>query len=55
MKIYTPIHELEPKEVFHSKIKEYYLNLANQHIPPDLLNKLIDQICDLQYDNYWRF
>lgn len=48
-------HKLEPKENFHTKIEKYYLELAGDRIPTDLLNGLVDKITDAQYDNYKRF
>ena len=48
-------HKLEPKENFHTKIEKYYLELAGDLIPPDLLNGLVDKITDAQYDTYKRF
>lgn len=47
--------KLEPKENFHIKIEKYYLELALNLIPTDLLNGLVDKITDNQYDNYQRF
>ena len=37
-------HKLEPKENFHIEIKNYFLDLAGNLIPTDLLNRLIDKI-----------
>lgn len=48
-------YKLEPKEKFHDKIEKYYLELACNQIPSDLLNGLVDKITDTQYDNYKRF
>lgn len=48
-------NRLESKEIFYSKIEKYYLELAVDQIPVDLLNELIDRITDSQYDNYKRF
>lgn len=48
-------HQLEPKENFHIEIKNYFLDLAGNLIPTDLLNRLIDKITDTQYENYKRF
>ena len=48
-------YKLESKENFHNKIERYYLNLAGNHIPSDLLIGLVDKVTDTQYDNYKRF
>ena len=48
-------NRLESKENFHSKIEKYYLEIAVDQIPVDLLNVLINKITDSQYDNYKRF
>lgn len=47
-------HQLEPKENFHIKIKNYFLDLDGYLIPTDLLSRLIDKITDTQYVNYKR-
>ena len=48
-------NKLESVESFHDKIKKYYLDLANNQIPINLLIELIDKITITQYDNYKRF
>jgi len=48
-------NELESKDNFHNKIERFYLDIANNRIPKDLLNGLVDKITDTQYDNYRRF
>jgi hypothetical protein len=48
-------NKLESKENFRSKIEKYYLDIAEDQIPVDLLNALVDKITDSQYDNYKRF
>lgn len=48
-------NKLESKENFRSKIEKYYLDIAEDQIPVDLLNSLVDKITDSQYDNYKRF
>lgn len=46
---------LEPKEIFHGKIENYYAELAGNQIPSQLLTGLVDKITEIQYSDYTRF
>ena len=48
-------YKLESRENFHNKIEKFYFDIADNRIPKDLLNGLVDKITDTQYDNYKRF
>jgi len=48
-------YKLESKENFHNKIEKFYFDIANNQIPMDLLNVLVDKITDTLYNNYKRF
>ncbi|WP_418501747.1 hypothetical protein [Flagellimonas sp.] len=48
-------NKIEPKRDFYSKIKEYYVGLADNQIPTELLNQIITKVTDEIYSDYKRF
>ncbi|PRX54614.1 hypothetical protein [Flagellimonas meridianipacifica] len=45
-------NKIEPKREFYSKIEEYYVGIADEHIPTDLLYEIISKVTDHIYSNY---
>lgn len=48
-------NRIEPKREFYSKIKEYYIGIADNQIPMELLNEIISIVTDRIYSDYKRF
>lgn len=48
-------NRIEPKREFYSKIKEYYIGIADNQIPMELLNEIISKVTDRIYSDYKRF
>ena len=48
-------YRIESKSEFNKKIENYFVKLAENRIPKDLLQELINKITDEEYDNYNRF
>ena len=48
-------NRIETKREFYSKIEEYYIGIADNQIPTELLNEIISKITDRIYDDYKRF
>ncbi|PKB43057.1 hypothetical protein AX016_1240 [Cellulophaga sp. RHA19] len=48
-------NRIEPKREFYSKIKEYYIGIADNQIPMKLLNEIISKVTDRIYSDYKRF
>ncbi|TCP22362.1 hypothetical protein EV195_11211 [Tenacibaculum skagerrakense] len=48
-------NRIEPKQEFYSKIKEYYIGIAENQIPLELLNEIILKVTDRIYSDYKRF
>jgi len=48
-------NRIEPKREFYSKIKEYYIGIADNQIPMELLNEIILKVTDRIYSDYKRF
>ena len=55
MSIWKTENEIESKENFYQKIEKYYSEIANELIPLDLIQKIIVNITNSQYDTYQRF
>ena len=48
-------NRIEPKREFYSKIEEYYIGIADNQIPMELLNEIISKVTDRIYSDYKRF
>lgn len=48
-------HRMKPKKDFRIKIKDYYEELAQDHIPKKLLNQIILTVTEIIYDQYTDF
>lgn len=48
-------NKIEPKKVFNSKIREYYVKLSDNQIPSELLKKVISKVTEQIYSDYKRF
>tara|TARA_R110000744_G_scaffold151843_1_gene265504 strand:- start:96 stop:467 length:372 start_codon:yes stop_codon:yes gene_type:complete len=55
MNFWKTENKLEPKNNFQSKIEKYYSELAGEIIPVGLVNEIINDITDDQYETYQRF
>lgn len=55
MSIWKTENEIESKEDFYQKIEKYYSEIANELIPIDLIQEIIINITNSQYDTYQRF
>jgi hypothetical protein len=47
-------NRIKPKREFYSKIEEYYIGIADNQIPMELLNQIILKVTDRIYSNYER-
>ncbi len=48
-------NRIEPKQEFYSKIREYYIGIAENQIPLELLNEIILKVTERIYSDYKRF
>ena len=48
-------NRIDPKREFYSKIEEYYIGIAENQIPMELLNEIILKVTDRIYSDYKRF
>ena len=48
-------YRIEPKRELCSKIKGYYIGIADNQIPMELLNEIISIVTDRIYSDYKRF
>ena len=49
------VNNLEPKNNFHEKIEKYYTDLAQNKMPFELINDIVNTITESQYETYNRF
>ena len=55
MSFWNTENKIEPKQNFYSEIKQYFIGLADNRIPTDLLEEIILIVTDQIYNDYSRF